>query len=182
MPLTLPSELLLRMTRVNDDARDGCAASLVADGVEALLDGEGIEGREREGEQQGDAAIEGGEGVCVGAVDFLRSAADGGGIGHSPVGGDGLAGPDGADFFGRVIANGEDEVEVGRAGLGKLIPGFAAQTFDRNAGGGDLAQGFRANGPGGMTAGAVGGEGGRAFAVEDGFREDGAGGVAGAEK
>ena len=154
----------------------------MADGVEALLDGEGVERSQRQGQQQGDAAIQGGEGLRVGAVDFLRGAANGGGIGHSPMRGDGLAGPDGADFFGRVIADGKDEVEMGRAGLGKLVPGLAAQAFHAETGGGDLAQSFGANGSGGMTAGAVGGEGGRSFAVEDRFRQDGAGGVAGAEK
>ncbi len=42
---------------------------LVADGVELLLDGEGVERGQRRGEQQGDATIQCGEGPGVGAVD-----------------------------------------------------------------------------------------------------------------
>ena len=40
------------MTRVKDDARDGCAASLAADGVEAGSDGEGIERGQRQRQPQ----------------------------------------------------------------------------------------------------------------------------------
>lgn len=155
---------------------------LVADGVELFFDGEGVEAGQRQSEQQGDAPIEQREGVRIGTLDFLRCAADSGGIGHSPVRGDGLTGPDGAHFFRRVIADGKNEVEMGRAGLGKLIPGLAAQAFDAEARGFDLPQSLGADGSRGMTAGAVGSERGRCLAVEDRLRQDGAGGIAGAEK
>ena len=102
---------------------------LVADGVEMLLDGEGIEGGERKGSSKEMRLIQRGEGLRVGAVDFLRRAEDGGGVGHAPMRGDGLTGPDGTDFFRCVIADGKYEVEMRRAGLGKLVPGFAAQAF-----------------------------------------------------
>lgn len=119
---------------------------LVADGVELGFDGEGIEAGQGQGEQQGDAAIEQREGLREGTLDFFRCAMHGGGIGHTPVRGDGVTRPDGTDFFRRVVADGKDEVEMGRAGLGKLIPGLAAQAFNAEAGGCDLTQRFGADG------------------------------------
>src|SRR3546814_6423186 len=38
-----------------------------------------------------------------------------------------LAGPDRARLAGRIIADGEDEVETGRAGLREFVPAFRAQ-------------------------------------------------------
>ena len=43
----------------------------------------------------------------------------------------GLAGPDRADFLGSVVADGEDEVQFGRAGTGEFLPSFTAQACDR---------------------------------------------------
>ena len=82
----------------------------------------------------------------------------GGWIGHSPMSGDGLAGPDGADLVGGVVADGKDEVEMRRAGRGELIPGFASQARGAEAGGFDVPEGFRADRAGGMAAGAIGSE------------------------
>ena len=41
--------------------------------------------------------------------------------------GHGLARPHRADFFGGVVADGEDEIETGSARLGELVPALAAQ-------------------------------------------------------
>src|SRR3546814_13916541 len=38
-----------------------------------------------------------------------------------------LAGPDRARLAGRIIADGEDEVETGRAGLREFVPAFRVQ-------------------------------------------------------
>ena len=45
-------------------------------------------------------------------------------IGEAPMRGHGLALPDGADLFRRVVADGEHKIEFRRAGCGELVPGF----------------------------------------------------------
>jgi len=42
-----------------------------------------------------------------------------------------LPGPNWTDFFGRVIANGEDKIQFGGTRFRELIPVFAAQTLRR---------------------------------------------------
>ena len=66
--------------------------------------------------RRADTAVEHEVGVAEGFFDLLRRACDGGGVGDSPVGSHRLAGPDGADFFGGVVADGENKIEFGRAG------------------------------------------------------------------
>src|SRR5271154_2881768 len=122
------------------------------------------------------------EGVAEGLVDLAGRAFDGGGIGDAPVGGPGLAGPDGTDFAGGVVANGEDEIEKGRAGFGEFVPGLAAKAGGWKGCGVEKAESGGMDGTFGMAAGAVGGEIRGAFPSEDGFGEDGAGGIAGAEE
>ena len=96
--------------------------------------------------------------------------------------GHGLAGPVGAGFLGRVVADGEDEVHLGRGGCGELVPGFAAQ-----AGGGyvrkvKLVQRLGPDRAGGMAAGTVGSKNAPALAIQDGLSQNGPRGVPGAEK
>lgn len=102
-----------------------------------------------------------------------------GGVGHAPVGDDGLAGPDGAGFFG-VVAEGDDEVKVN---VVEFVPGFAA------CGGGVDAEILLEDGEGhgvglafGRGSGADGVEAAGEVPAGDEFGEDAAGGIAGAEE
>ena len=104
-----------------------------ADVVDGFLDGQFIEADERETEEKADAVVEKQERFAKRTLDAFGWAFYRGGIGNAPVRGHGLAGPDGTDFARGVVANGENKIEFGRAGLRKFIPILAAQTGDRQA-------------------------------------------------
>src|SRR3546814_20101647 len=57
----------------------------------------------------------------------LTRAFNRGGVLDPPMRAHRLAGPDRARLAGRIIADGEDEVETGRAGLREFVPAFRAQ-------------------------------------------------------
>jgi hypothetical protein len=120
-----------------------------------------VEAGERKREEQIDTAFKVNESVVEGAGNFFGSALDGGGIGNAPMRGDGMAGPDGADFLGSVITDGDDEIKFGRIGLGEFIPGFAAQGEGGQSGGFHLTKRRGMGGAFGMAACAVGGEDGK---------------------
>ena len=100
--------------------------SLVPDLVEFLLEREIVEAGKRQAQKQADSAIEQEESFAKGALISLCSL-NGGGIGNAPMRGHRLAGPHRADFLRRVVADREDEIELGRPGLSKLLPALAAQ-------------------------------------------------------
>src|SRR5579863_513588 len=52
-------------------------------------------------------------------------------IGYAPVRRRRMPGPDWADFLRCVVTHGEYEIHLRSAGLGKLLPAFAAQAFRR---------------------------------------------------
>ena len=54
-----------------------------------------------------------------------------GGIGHAPMGGHRISGPDRAGFAGGLVANREDEIHHRRAGTGEFMPALAAQPVCR---------------------------------------------------
>ena len=113
---------------------------------------------------------------------MLRAAGDSGRIGNAPMGGYGLSGPDGADFTSGVVANGKDKIHWRGARLGEFVPALAAQIGRGEFGRFELLERERIDAAGGKAAGAVSGEIGLAFLVEDGFGHDGTGRIAGAEK
>src|SRR5690606_14888242 len=91
----------------------------------------GIEAVDRQGEHQLDPPLQHERGVqeCLRLLlgrAFLR-----GGIGDSPMGRHRLTRPDRARFAGSVVADGENEVEVGRPGAGEFLPALAAKALGR---------------------------------------------------
>ncbi|PHJ93937.1 hypothetical protein VF09_37215 [Nostoc linckia z9] len=98
------------------------------------------------------------------------------------MGGHRLAGPDGAGFGSGVVADGEDEIELRRAGYCELVPVLrtgearvvvhALQKLQR------VGVNFTLR----LRAGRIGLELASAEPVEDGFGDDRAGGIAGAEE
>ena len=83
--------------------------------------------RDRQRVEYADPLIEHPVGVREGQRDFRRRAVGLGRIGNSPMRRHRLAGPDRAGFAGRIVADGEDEIELRRTGLGELVPGFGAE-------------------------------------------------------
>ena len=128
------------------------------------------------------SAAEGDERVAKGAADFFGRAGDSGGVRNAPVRGHGLAGPDGADFFRGVIADGENKIHSRRVGLRKFFPAFAARSFGGKVRGAGAALGLGAHGAGRKTSGAVRGEMRVTLTVEDCFGHDGPRRISGAEK
>ena len=66
------------------------------------------------------------EGIAECFFDLLFGSGDGCGIGNPPVRGHRLAGPHGADFIRGVVADREDEVDLGGVRPAELIPALAA--------------------------------------------------------
>ena len=155
---------------------------MFSDPPDLFLEGHVLESGDWESEKQGDSAFEDDVGIVKGTGDLLRRAFDGGRIGDAPVGGCGVSGPVGTDFVCGVVADGDDEVELRRSGLGEFVSRLAARTFDRDADGFELCQRFRPNCARGVAARAVGHEAAVALMVEDRLREDGARGVSGAKE
>src|SRR6202521_6400469 len=132
-----------------------------------------IQGRQRQSEKETDAPVKSKKRLAEGACDFGGVSSNGSRIGHSPVRGHGMSGPDRANLLGSVVANREDELHLGGAGARELTPALARQAGCGNACQLKLLQRFGMHRPRGMTSGAVGGEDRLSFMVEDGFGHDG---------
>src|SRR5260370_6241123 len=133
-----------------------------------------MQGGEGEGEKETDWPGKNKKRLTKGAFDFGGVSVNGGRIGNSPVRGHGVSRPDRAGFLGGVVANGEDEVQLGSAGARKFVPAFTAQAGRGDASFLKLLQRFGTNRPRAMTSGAVGGEDWLSFVVDDRFPPDGA--------
>ena len=157
-------------------------ALLTADMVDFFLDGELVESREGKAEEQADPAVQDKEGVAKSAVDLLWAASDGSGIGDTPMRGDGLSGPNGADFLSGIVADGKDKVHRRSAGLGELTPALAAQIYSGKPSGFELLEGVGMDATRGMAARAVSREVRLAAMIQEHLGHDGTGGVASAEK
>ena len=96
--------------------------------------------------------------------------------------GDGLAGPGGADFLCSVVAQGEDEIHFGRAGICEFGPTFAAKSLGGQMGTFELAQSSGMYKSARVATCAMRGEGRPSFLAEDRFGHDGAGRIPGTEK
>jgi hypothetical protein len=93
-----------------------------------------------------------------------------------------LARPDGANFRSGIVANGEHEIELWRTFNGEFIPVLGTKAL-----GGVIELLQQVEGVGmnlalGLASRTVGVEFAKAFALQDGFGENGPGGIAGAEK
>ena len=135
-------------------------------------------------DQQRQAALDGVQGLAEGFELFFVAAIAFGRVGIPPVGGGRVAGPERAHLACGVVAHGDDEVHVGRAGGGKLVPAFAAQAFGRDASGTQHLQAQRV----GLlvvaraAAGRKGLEAALPQMVEQGLGQDAAGGIVRAQK
>src|SRR5260370_16809418 len=81
--------------------------------------------------------------------------------------------PDRADFFRRVVAEGNDKVELRRTRLGEVIPTLAPQTLRRNPPSFESFQRLRPDRARRMTSRAVRREPRLAFKVQNRFGHDG---------
>ena len=154
----------------------------MANAVNFFLNRHLSKNRERQAEEQADAAVQRDVRIAKGPRDLFRRARDGGGIGNAPVRSDGLAGPDGAGFLRGVVANRKDKMHFGRAGLGEFVPALAAQSGGGQARGFELLQGVWMDASRGMAAGAEGAEI-RAFPlIENGLGQDGPRGISRAQE
>src|ERR1019366_7608169 len=147
--------------------------SLPPDAIHFFFQREAIEGRQRKSEKETDSPVENKERVAEGALDFGGVSVNGGGIGNSPVRGHGLSRPQRAGFLGGVVANREDEVQLGSAGSPEFVPALTTQAGCGHASQLKLFQPFGTNRPRGMTSCAVGREHRLSFVVEDRFGHDG---------
>src|SRR3546814_17232431 len=104
--------------RISDWSSDVCSSDLLVDAVV------------RQREEERDAVRQ----IMERAFErfALTRAFNRGGVLDPPVRAHRLAGPDRARLAGRIIADGEDEVEPGRAGLRDFVPAFRAPA-GRNA-------------------------------------------------
>src|SRR3569623_136938 len=101
---------------------------------------------------------------------------------ETPVCGGRMTRPDRTGFSCGIVANGDDEIHVRRAGSGEFVPRFAAQILDRVAGFHDLLDRERIDFAARLAAGAIADEAAFAQGGDQGFGHDGTGGVAGAQK
>src|SRR3990172_392638 len=98
-----------------------CAHSLIslvaqlADCVESALERDGVELRERQAREPGNAPVQLDISLHESLALLRVGALDGGRVRDAPVGAYRLAGPDRADFTGCVVAHGKYEVELGSA-------------------------------------------------------------------
>src|SRR5215472_17058414 len=113
--------------------------------------------------KQTDPAVEHKKCIAERFLNLLGRARNGGGVGHAPMRRHRLAGPDRADFFGRVVADREYEIELGCSRLCKLIPALASHSRCGNVGRLKLAQSFGPYLARWIASGAVSGEGRLAF-------------------
>src|SRR5438445_6652189 len=94
----------------------------------------------------------------VSAFDLPRRSANRGRVGNSPVRRQRLPRPEWADFLCGVVADGNDEIERGSLGLGKLVPTLASQTVCRHTGSLKLRDRLWSNCARRMAPGTVGGK------------------------
>ena len=98
---------------------------IATDAFDFSFDREIIEAGERQGEEEVDSRPDSRTRREM-PYRFVQACQCGSGIRHSPVCGDRLAGPDGTNLAGSVVAYGENEIELRRPGLGEFVPSLAA--------------------------------------------------------
>src|SRR4029077_11436423 len=104
-----------------------CAKLLPPNSIHFFFQRKAIQGRQRESEKETDSPVKSKKRLAEGAFDFRGVSVNGRRIGHSPVRGRGMSGPDRASLLGSVVANREDELHLGGAGTREFIPAFAVQ-------------------------------------------------------
>src|SRR3546814_17165702 len=115
--------------RISDWSSDVCSSDLLVDAVV------------RQREEERDAVRQ----IMERAFErfALTRAFNRGGVLDPPMRAHRLAGPDRARLAGRIIADGEDEVEPGRAGLREFGPAFRARAGRIESGSLEKREGWR---------------------------------------
>src|SRR5215472_9333969 len=103
----------------------------VSNVVDFFLECQFAELLDRKGEEQADPPVEHEECIAVSTLDFSSTAFNSGGVGNAPMGSNWLSGPDRANFLRCVVADGEDEVQLGRVWFREFIPRLAARAPGR---------------------------------------------------
>jgi hypothetical protein len=96
--------------------------------------------------------------------------------------GHGLARPERTHFFGGIVTNSENEIELWGARFRKFVPAFAAQTVNRDSSGLKSLQRFGSDLPRWMAPRAVSREPRLAFEIQDRLGHDRARRISGAQK
>ncbi len=156
--------------------------SLLSDSIDFLLDGQRVKTGQGQTKQKADSAIQNHECITEGLLDLLGCSDYSRRVWHAPMRGHWLTRPDGANFFGRVIAHGENKMQIRCSGLGEFVPILATDGISRQLGNLELSQCLWMNTPGGVTSCAVSGESRKTLPVHDCFSHDGAGRISGTEE
>jgi len=154
----------------------------VADSVDLPLDGEFVETRKGQAQEQAYPAVKNHKGFPKGLFDLLRRACHRRRIGDAPVGRHRLAGPHRADFLGCVVTNSKDEIELRRARPRELAPILTAKAIGRKMHEFQLFQRFGPHGSCWLATSAKRNEIRPTLPIQNGFGHDGPRGVSGAEK
>src|SRR3546814_1855145 len=116
--------------RISDWSSDVCSSDLAcafaaADGLELPLHRHCVDAVVRQREEERDAIRE----IVKRAFERFALAwtLNSGRIFDAPMGGDRVARPDRAGFARGIVANGEDEIELGRARRREFVPALRAQ-------------------------------------------------------
>jgi hypothetical protein len=156
--------------------------SFPSDAMDFLFDGEFVQARKRQTQKQTDSAIKNHERVSERLFDLLGRARHRRRIRHAPMRRQRLAGPDRANFFGRVIAHRENKIELGRARPREFVPVFAPRASRGQTRNFKLPQRLRTNSPCCMAPRALRGEIRPAFAIHNRLGHDRARRIPGAQK
>ena len=96
-------------------------------GVDLVLKSNPFQRGSRQTGESIDAPLQHGVGAGESEALFDLRSFGARGIRYAPMGGHGLARPDRADLVGRVVADGEHEIQVGRTWRRKFVPGLRAK-------------------------------------------------------
>jgi hypothetical protein len=117
--------------------------SMKSNVVDLFLQGKPVDACQREAKEEADSPFENEESITVRALYLLPRTPSCRWICDTPMGRQRLSRPNRAHFLGRVIANAEDKIELGRARLSKFIPTLAAKTVPGHTGNFKLPERFR---------------------------------------
>jgi hypothetical protein len=92
-----------------------------------LAQGYSAERGDRQVYEDADALIEHAHRVGKGKILVGRRAGHSRRVWEPPMGAHRLRRPNRASLLGRIVADGKNEIELGRIGRGELIPGFRAE-------------------------------------------------------
>src|SRR5689334_12948840 len=120
-----------RRGRSNSGIDSSRLGQRLTDLVQALLEAQPIDGSKRQAGEDADAVVKQPIGFCEREASLSFLALGCGRIWYAPVRGHRLSRPDRADLVGRVVADGEYEIEMWRPCGRELIPALGAQACRR---------------------------------------------------